>query len=67
MQEVTLGGPCIQLIEVGDVLTYIDNVCVTGMKLEDLVRYSHGEEGTTVELTIKRGKSKGITNHSFSI
>ncbi len=57
MQEITLGGPCIQLIDVGDVLTHIGDVCVTGTNLEDLVQYSSGEEGSKVELTIKRGKN----------
>ena len=58
MEEVTLGGPCDQSLEVGDILTHIGDVCVTGKKIEDVVQYANDEEGSAVELTFRRGKNK---------
>ena len=47
-------------MEVGDVFVAVDGTDVTQMQLDEIVTYVRGEEGTTVEITVRR-KSSGET------
>jgi C-terminal processing protease CtpA/Prc len=58
VQGVVRGGPCWQRLVVGDKLTHIGNMCVIGRNIEDIVRYTTGEEGSTVKLKLLRGAYK---------
>jgi len=58
VEEVVPGGPCCQSwtsIDVGDILTHVGNVCVTGRKIEDIVQYTTSDEGSKEELKLIRG------------
>ncbi len=67
MEEIVPGGPCYQSIEVGDILTYVGKVCVTGRKIEDIVQYTTADEGSKAELKLIRGKNKYMLKHLISI
>ncbi len=41
---------------IGDQLTHVGNYCVTGKKIEEIVRYTTADEGSSVELKLIRGK-----------
>ena len=54
--EITQGGPCDgHDIRCDDILTHIDQHCLTGQTLEGLLFFVLGQEGSEATLTLKRG------------
>lgn len=55
--QVTAGGPAEEAgVLAGDIITAVNGESIVGMALSDVSTLIKGEEGTTVELTLARGK-----------
>lgn len=48
-------------IKPGDMITHVDNISITGLAPEDVLRRLHGKPGTSVSLKINRGTAAPFT------
>jgi C-terminal processing protease CtpA/Prc len=61
--DIIPGGPCHSTnMLCGDVLTHIDGIHLNGRTGSEILQFTMGNEGSTANLTVKRGATKVISS-----